>query len=162
MTCEITIVGSVCLNVGENEPRELNLTDVCARTWLPGRVYAAGIRIRPAQRPSGFEYEATAGQTGAREPKWPTVTDATITDGSITWTTRAISNTSLSRTIVSAVWAATPTGVTLTNQSVVNTDGAQSVVTFIQGDTVGDYEVTATVTFSDGSVEAYVLTVTVE
>lgn len=161
MPCESTIVGTVCLNVGEKEPREINLTEVCARTWQAGRVYAAATRIRPAAKPSGFEYQATAGQSGSREPKWPTVAEATITDGSITWTAKAISNASLSRTIVTAVWSA-PTGITLSSEVTTNTDGAQRVLAYIQGDTAGTYEVTATVTFSDGSVESYVLTVTVE
>jgi hypothetical protein len=160
MVCQSTIVGTVCLNAGEKEPRELNLSDVCARTWQPGRVYAAAIRVRPASRPSGFEYEATAGQSGFREPKWPAVLAATITDGSVTWTARAISNASLSRTITSAAWSA-PAGITLSAESVVNTDGAQRITAYIQGDTAGTYAVTATVTFSDGSVEAYVLNVTV-
>lgn len=160
MTCPTTIVGEACLNVGEKEPRELNLTDVCARTWQAGRVYAAGTRVRPDRRPTGFEYEATAGQTGAREPKWPTVAEATVVDGSITWTARAISNASLSRTIVSATWDA-PSGITLSNEFVTNTDGAQRVLAYIQADVSGNYQVKATVTFSDPSVEAYILQVTV-
>jgi hypothetical protein len=149
-------VGTLCISVGEKTPRELDLADVCASTWEPGRVYENGVRVRPASKPSGFEYVSTAGQSAHREPKWPLTIDASIIDGSVTWTAKAISNASLSRTIATAVWTA-PVGITISNQSLINTNGAQRTKAYIQGDGAGNYEVSALVTFSDGSVEQYII-----
>lgn len=162
MTCKDTIVGSVCLNVGEKEPRLLELTAFCAIRWRAGGIYAANDRVRPLDRAPGFEFEAGgAGQAGGREPRWPTTLGGTVADGSITWTARAISNTSLARTISTATWTA-PTGLTLSGETIVNTAGEQSVLAYIKGDTAGVYEVKCHVVFSDTSEEDFVLEVSVE
>lgn len=161
MTCDLALLDEpLCLGVGGVEPVDINLVPACATKWEPGRVYAAGIRVRPDRRPAGFEYEATAGQTGAREPRWPTTEGSTIADGSITWTARAISNQSLSRTISTAAWEA-PAGVTVVTSSVVNAAGAQRAIAYLQGDAAGQYNVVVTLTFSDGSVLKRNLQVTV-
>lgn len=167
MACKTTIVGSVCLNVGEKEPRKLDLTDFCAKVWRAGGIYGAGDRIRPADGAPGFEFEAGgAGQTGRREPKWPTTLNGTIADGSITWTARAISNNSLARTISDGtppVWSASPaTGLVISGEAHTNTNGEQSVVAYIDAQAAGSYEVKCHVTFSDTSEEDFVLEVTVE
>lgn len=159
MSCS-QVIGELCLGVGGVEPVEINAIEACATTWEPGRVYAAGVRVRPSARPTGFEYEATAGQSGAREPRWATALDGMTTDGSITWTARAISNTSLGRTISSVAWSA-PTGVTVVTSSVANASGAQRATAYLRGDAAGEYEVRATVIYSDSSIDTSVIAVTV-
>lgn len=162
MTCDLSLFDEpLCLAVGTAETVDINLVDGCATKWEPGRVYAASVRVRPYRRPTGFEYESTAGQTAAREPKWPTVEGGTVTDGSITWTARAISSQSLSRTVTAADWV-TPTGVTVVTSSVVNASGAQRVIALIQGDAAGEYDVSVTLTFSDGNIIKRLVPVTVQ
>lgn len=54
-------------------------------TWRPSFAYALGTLIVPDPR-DGFYYEATvAGTSGATQPTFPTVIDATVVDGGVTW-----------------------------------------------------------------------------
>lgn len=53
--------------------------------WAASTAYAAGIQRRPTTR-NGFRYTASAGTSGATEPTWPTTLDATVVDGTVTWT----------------------------------------------------------------------------
>lgn len=54
--------------------------------WLPGTVVSASSYARPTS-PNGYEYQCTTGgQSGTKEPNWPTSEGDTVTDGSIVWT----------------------------------------------------------------------------
>jgi lysophospholipase L1-like esterase len=58
--------------------------------WSASVSKAIGIQVRPSTT-GRFFYEATiAGTTGTTEPIWPTVEDATIVDGTVTWKTRHV------------------------------------------------------------------------
>lgn len=157
MSCKIC--GKDCKLPGDKLPIRIDLTDFCERRWDNRRgagIYQAGNFIRPTpQNRSGYEYECTAGgQVGTEEPAWPTVVGQTVLDGSVEWTCRAISNSSLLKTIVSAVWDGD--GFTVTDEVIVNTNGEQLVSCFISGDqSLGKYLVTVQVTFSDGHAELF-------
>lgn len=56
-----------------------------APAWAAITAYAAGVQRRPTTR-NGFRYTASAGTSGATEPTWPTTLDATVVDGTVTWT----------------------------------------------------------------------------
>ena len=115
--------------------------------WRSGRVHGLADYVRPSV-PNGFEYECTAaGQTGAREPRWPVTVAGTITDGSVEWTARAYS-TNGSDTIASVAGSA-DTGLTIAS---VTYDGTEVTFT-LSGGTVGEwYIVSIEVTTTQGEV----------
>lgn len=161
-----TVVESICLLIGENKPYGLDLTKFCTNYFAEGEYYALTERVRPREiedggkGPNGFEYEVTtAGQTGSREPIWPTTIAATVTSGSVTFTCRAISNSSLTKTISSSTWSV-PTGITADDDSTVTSNGEQKTAVFLEATAAVTKEgITNTVTFSDGHVEEFVLRV---
>jgi hypothetical protein len=158
MSCEI--VQSECLRVGDNIPITLDFTQLAARRWRKAASFADNEVIRGNK--SGFEFAATTGgQTGNTEPRWPKVLAGTVQDGSILWTAQAVSTLSLQKTLTSVAWAA-PTGLTVSGQSVDVV--AQTATAYIEADTVGTYEVTATPTFSDtpATVEGFAIEVEVK
>lgn len=131
------------------------------RVWSPGTVFAADVVVRPTY-PTGFEYVATAGQTGQTEPRWPTTVAGTVTDGSVTWTAQEISNDSLTTTIDSSAWSA-DTGINVDNDSLETGNGKQMTSAHISGGAIGEiYDVANVITLADGTVEESVLRVTVE
>lgn len=161
MTCEL--IGKTCKLPTERIPVSIPLRGSgFIRTWEAGRVFASSVRVRPAKKPNGFEYECTtAGQTGSREPSWPETEGGTVTDGSVVWTCRAISNASLARVIASCVWSGG--GLTVDGEQIINTNGEGQVSCYVSGGVSGSlYEVTATITFNDGAVEAAKIQVTVD
>lgn len=88
----------------ETVPVDFDWHDFLANVPARGRAYAQGVRVRlPRDRSTGLQYECTtAGVTDSVEPRWPKVVDATVQDGSVVWTAKAIASNSL-RTTVSAV-----------------------------------------------------------
>lgn len=69
----------------EEKKVTLNLFNFCASFWRPNELVELNEYVRP-RKATGFAYQATvAGTTATREPVWPTVSNATITDGSVTW-----------------------------------------------------------------------------
>lgn len=120
-----------------------------AQRWIAGADVSATYRIRPLT-PTGYEYEVTtAGQSGHREPIWPRTAGATVTDGSVTWTCRAVSTASLSATVSSVVWSA-DSGLTISSETLQG----QLARALVSGGTDGQtYRVTAEATCSDGTVE---------
>jgi hypothetical protein len=124
---------------------ETNLT----RWHESGRTYAAAVRVRVPARP-GFEYEATSGgQTGKAPPIFPTVIGQTVSDGSIVWTCRAVTTSSLTTTLVSAVWSVLDSGVTASGQAV----SGQAATAFLHGGVDGnDYRVLVTGTMQNGAI----------
>lgn len=126
-----------------------------AQRWRSGEDLSLSYRVRPLQ-PNGFEYEVTtAGQSGQREPVWPRTAGATVADGSVVWTCRAISTASLSATVSSVAWSA-DSGLTVASETLQG----QVARALVSGGTDGQtYRVTAEATCSDGTVavgEAFV------
>lgn len=122
----------------------------CSRLWDKWQDFATGTRIR-VFRPghaSGYEMEATTGgRSGGRHPTFPTA--GTLTEGSVTWTPRAISSASLLRTIVGTPTWVADSGVTVSAESLSD----QKAIAKIAGGTDGvDYSVTVTAIGSDGLV----------
>jgi hypothetical protein len=122
------------------------------RFWKPGETYTATTHVRPS-KPTGFEYECTTtGQSGAREPtNWPTTEGATLTEGSVTWTCRAISALSLITTIsATPTWVA-PTGITVSGETI----SGQMAIAYIAGGQDGqEYSVLVTATCADTTIRS--------
>lgn len=117
-----------------------------ANCWESAAEVSPTYRVRPAI-PNGYEYEATAGgQTGWKEPIWPKVLGATITDGSVVWTCRAISTQSLSSTVSSVAWSS-DSGIVISDEVLQG----QLARAMVSGGTDGQtYRITAEATCSDG------------
>ena len=73
---------SVACNVGYTDPGE----------WVALTNYALTNTRRPTI-PNGLAYEVTTdgGSSGASEPTWPTTIGATVADGGLVWTAKAMS-----------------------------------------------------------------------
>lgn len=57
--------------------------------WTGSAAYSLGT-FRTPTVDNGFRYEVTtAGTTGATQPTWPSTPDATVVDGTVTWTCRS-------------------------------------------------------------------------
>lgn len=116
-------------------------------TWEPGAAYDSGDYVRPTNA-NGFEYECTTGgQTGRREPRWPTTVAATVTDGSVTWTARAFSTNATDT--LSSVNLEAPSDLTLGTSTI---DGSRAIFTVSGGDFGGCYIVSVEGTTSAGEV----------
>jgi hypothetical protein len=151
MSC--TKIGDLCKTPSERTPLRIPLRgSEFIRTWEAQNVYAAGERVRP-RKANGYEYECTApGQVLLREPSWPIILGDAVSDGSVTWTCRAISNASLTREIQSVTWIGG--GLTIDGTAFVSASGENELSAYISGGTAGQtYEVIARITFSDGSIE---------
>jgi hypothetical protein len=125
----------------------------CARTWRPIADYGAGERIRlfSGGKCVGFEFEPTTpGRTGTRLPVFPSVVGATVDDGSLVWTCRALSNDSIIRTIVGTPsWSVEEDEITITGEAIAD---FQATAKLGGGEDDEDYDVTVTATTSDGLV----------
>lgn len=116
------------------------------RIWEADTDYSIGVRIRPPTA-TGYEYEATtAGRSGMRPPRWPTSITSTVTDGSVTWTARAISTSSLKSTVSGTpAWSA-DTGLTVSGETV---DGQRASAYIAGGDDGQRYLVRVEATMAD-------------
>lgn len=123
---------------------------VCAREWAPWTDYAASTRIRvflPGHA-SGYEFEATTGgRSGGRTPVFRTT--GTIADGSVVWTPRAISASSLLRTISGTPTWNADSGITVSGATV---SGFKAIAKIAGGTDGEDYSVKVAATGSDGLV----------
>lgn len=120
------------------------------RFWKADASYDVNTFVRP-NRSTGYEYECTtAGRSGHREPNnWPTTIGATITDGSVTWTCRALSTNSLTSTVSGIPTWTADTGLTVSGLSVTNQMGTA----YIEGGSDGeDYSVRVSATLVDGRI----------
>lgn len=118
--------------------------------------FTAGQFVRP-QRGTGFYYECTtAGRTSAHYPTWPRAAAETITDGSVVWTARAPSGSSIP-TISSVTWTL-PSGITKDSQSEV---GLVAFITLSGGTDGVDYDILCRMTPSSGNVVEQTITVPV-
>jgi len=103
------------------ESRQVSLDwfNVCAKFRDGNRPYSANTFVRPTKA-NGFDYEATtAGTTAENEPRWPTTAGQTVVDGSVTWTARVASGSSINTPgIVSST--SDPVGLTVSGASVAD------------------------------------------
>lgn len=136
---------------GETIDRIIDFRGELFQPWRAGVEYAQNAYARPT-RPNGFDYQVTSsgtGRTSAAEPRWPTTAGVTVTDGSLTWTCRAPSTSSMDPLTGSAT-VTSPTGITVTHSS---TDPLGDVRLRIAGGTAGkDYSVLVAATSSGGQV----------
>jgi hypothetical protein len=122
--------------------------DYIARLPERGRAYSQGTKVRlPRSRSKGFQYEVTTGGvTGNQEPRWPEALNATVTDGSVVWTAKAIDANSL-RTTISSNQAPAVSGITVGAVSV--DDHVYSVL--VSGGTSGTtYDIKHQVVLANG------------
>lgn len=161
MAC--VFVQEACKAPAEVKEFAFDLTRRLERRWQARAFYSNGQRIRPERKRAGFEYEAGGdGQTGLKEPGFPATLGETVVDGSITWTCRAISNSSLSKTISNVAWTV-PAGLTHDDDALNNTGGRQEISITLSGGTAGaTYLVVALVTYSDGTRDEIGLQLEVE
>ena len=132
-----------------------------ARAWRAGQVYPANVVVLPNRAFFGLQFSSSGGQSGRKEPNWPTSDGATVVDGSITWTAEELSNDGLQSTIVTSDWEA-DTGLTLASEELTNTNGVQRTSAIVSGGAPGrKYEVRNIITLSNGAVEESALLVEV-
>ena len=112
--------------------------------------------------PNGYEYlctaidGATVGQSAQDEPDWPTVVDATVPDGSITWTAKQFADNA--RDAISTHLVTVPTGITLGANSFA---GTKVSLTISGGTPGGVYDVQVKVTTDQADVYTEVIRITV-
>lgn len=114
-----------------------------ANRWAAATSLAAGFKVRPIKS-TGYQYVATAGLSGFKEPIWPTIIGGTVVDGSITWTCQAADTTSLAATIQSSAWTA-DLPLTVPTPSLTGTN-ATAYVDVPSNCSDGDYYVRNTIT----------------
>jgi hypothetical protein len=118
--------------------------------------FTAAQFVRP-QKGTGFYYECTtAGRTSAHYPQWPRAASETVTDGSVVWTARHPTASSIP-SISSVTWTV-PTGITKDSQSEV---GRVAFVTLSGGTDGVDYDILCRMTPSSGNVIEQTITVQV-
>lgn len=129
---------------------EVNFEGACARQRSDKEDFAAGERIRVYSNSAarGFEYESSGGRIGAREPRWPTTLDETVVDGSITWTCKALSDSSLTKTISGIPTWTADAGITITGATI---SGLIASATLSGGTDGTSYTVLVKATFSDST-----------
>jgi hypothetical protein len=146
---------SVEQSVGANVERGWDWTDECARAWLPGTVYLATNCVRPpADFANGFEYLCVKqGQSANQPPPWSkmAIDGGSFRDGSVVWSARPCTAASLYKTISGSVWASDDEEVTLSAQTIFNTLDQQTVAQ-MSATPAGEFSVTNTVTFTDGTI----------
>jgi hypothetical protein len=109
-------ISALSKEASEDIPVLLDLYEISASRWYPNEVFDAAEACRPSI-PNGLAYSASGGTSGAREPRWPKLLGATVTDGSITWTAIAASTTGLLE-VTNPSATSVPTGLTITTPSV--------------------------------------------
>lgn len=119
--------------------------------------FAQGAFVQ-AQRDTGFYYECTtAGRTGKNYPHaWPRAAGETVSDGSVVWTCRHPSTSTVA--LVSSVAWTVPSGLTKDSQS---ESGALSHIVLSGGTDGVDYEVLCRMTPTVGNVKEKTIVVKV-
>lgn len=122
----------------------LDCFPICAIYWSRNEQYSSSDFVRPS-RSTGYAYECTvAGTSGNREPIWPTTLNATVVDGSVTWTCRAASTNGLNA-ISSPSVISDPTGLTV---AVVVDESTKLIPTYSGGTLDQDYDAVFTFTMN--------------
>jgi hypothetical protein len=124
---------------------ELNLFKYCANYWRANELVEIGEYFRPTKS-TGFAYQvSTGGTTGAREPKWPETSGATVISGSATFTCVPAGSNGLNALSSPSV-VSDPTGMTISSVSV--SESTKLLATY-QGGTLGqDYDAVFTFTLN--------------
>lgn len=118
--------------------------------------FAAGAFVQ-AQSDTGWYYECTtAGRTGAHYPSWPRAAGETVQDGSVVWTARHPSSSSVPA-VASAAWSV-PSGITKDSQS---ESGVLTHIVLSGGTDGEDYEITCRMTPTVGNPIEQTITVPV-
>ena len=113
-------------------------TRTFTRLWQRDKPFGTGVTVRPAGPVTGFQYRSSGGQSGEVEPNWPKVIGAEVIDGSITWTTEAITVDSLMDRIDTDTWVASDSpGLTLVPVPPIDTAGEQITAAVISGGVMG-------------------------
>lgn len=144
-------------------PVQFDWHDHLANQWQPGSTCEAGLCIRlPRMLATGLEYEVTtAGVTGARRPNFPgpvydqngnvedTGIGRKVASGSVIFTARAITTSSLRATITLSEFP-TVDGITLSDES----ENDLIYTVYAEGGTPGQqYEIVHRVTLSNPAGE---------
>ncbi len=139
-----------CQRSNEKLDYAFDLLIELSRVWEANTEFATGVRVRPSttRLQTGFEYISSGGQTsGAREPRWPKVDGETVVDGSITWTTAALSLDSLRDRISTVVWSAEDPLIAISDDVIGDDAGQQLATAWIAGGEDGEtYDVLAFIT----------------
>lgn len=151
---------------GANERRDygFDLTENLIRKWRADTGFAASVAVRPStlKKRTGLQYVSSGGQSGAREPAWPTEIGETVTDGTITWTAEAYSTDSLEDTLATADWTA-PAGLTIDGEDTSQTAALQQAAAFASGGTEGTtYDATCLMVTTFGREFEGILRLTIE
>jgi hypothetical protein len=164
MSCK-TRVKSACILAGEALPFGFNWVDEFAERWSPNSAFPSLTAIRPssAELQTGFEYSSSGGQSGPEEPEWPTTLGGTVSDGSITWTAQALSNSSLLERIGTVDWPAV-SGFTITPDDALDDPGEQLTVAKIGSATASSTrtEIRVVVTTTAGNIYVGIIKMKVE
>lgn len=115
---------------------ELDLFNKAANFWRPNEQFSGSEYVRP-NIGTGFAYQASAGTSGNREPRWPTTLAATVIDGSVTWTCAPASINGLNA-VSAASAVSSPTGVTISGVAVSET--TKILATYAGGSVANDYD----------------------
>lgn len=117
--------------------------------WRAGELIQAGAFRRPSV-PNGYYYECTgAGQTAGREPAWPRTASATVTDGSVEWTARAVATATVP-TVASCTYSIEPAGITEASDEIIAAEQVSRVRLDAGSADLGDYLILATMTDTAG------------
>ena len=128
-------------------PVQFDWHDYLANKWQRGTPYLLGARIRPERlQATGLEYEVTTGGvSGNRRPNFPVTLSETVQSGSVVFTAREMSDSSLRATILSSTFPAVD-GLTLSDQS--DDDHVHTI--FVAAGTSGQhYDVANRITLSN-------------
>lgn len=124
------------------QPFGFNWAVAFARSRRPNHPYAAAVAARPAgvDAQTGFEYVSSGGVSSSKTTlafsrSTDTGRDETP-DGSLVWTTQAMSFSSLAERIQSVEWEA-PAGLTLSDEVIVDQPAYQGTLVTIAGGVVG-------------------------
>lgn len=164
MASECLIVLEACQRVGEIRDHGFNWTLEFANRWQADYPYNAADGVRPStlERQTGFEYISDGGQSnGKKEPSFSKITGATTVDGSISWTTVALSNTSLERRLVQSYWDDASALFTITDENVVDSPGLQLTSAKFTCNTTGVYDLINRISTDDGLEFTAILRMTI-
>lgn len=160
-----TSVFNASLIDGEALPFEINWTHEFANRWTANSAFAAASCVRPSSvaLQTGLEYISSGGQSGPTEPQWPTSLGETVTDGSITWTAQALSNSSLRERIATDDWPDVA-NFTITPATPIDEPGRQLVSAKIASDveTAVRREIRVEVTTTEDNVYVGIIKMKVE
>lgn len=140
----IFVFDTIQKDPAESKPVELNLFRWCANYWRPNEQFSAAESVRPTT-PTGFAYQGSGGTSGAKEPRWPLVLGAVVTDGSIVWTCTAAAANGLNA-ITAPGGTSDPTGLTIGSVSASET--TKILATYSGGTEGQDYDAVYTFTLN--------------